>query len=201
MDTKHFISVIGRWRWGQSQFKLCSEIGSYAYITALTPRRTEWHHILCLDSRLTALQGACLFACTCVSVSPARLVDELLQPRFDLIVGEEGHVPRVSNRQAVPVPQQGRPRLHTHTQEKERESDSSDVWVNGHSNKSMSRVMEKYTASWMTKTTVYRTSVWFTMAISTWVRQCKKVFRAEFATLKNSMQLIWNHLESQNEEG
>lgn len=40
-----------------------------------------------------------------VSVSPARLVDELLQPCFDLIVGEEGHVPRVSNCQAVPVPQ------------------------------------------------------------------------------------------------
>lgn len=50
-----------------------------------------------------------------VSVSPARLVDELLQPRFDLVIGEESHVPRVGNRQAVPVSQQGRPRLHTHT--------------------------------------------------------------------------------------
>lgn len=40
-------------------------------------------------------------------ISPARLVNELLKPSFDLIVGEEGHVPRVSNCQAVPVPQQG----------------------------------------------------------------------------------------------
>lgn len=53
-----------------------------------------------------------------VSVSPARLVDELLQPCFDLIIGEESHVPRVSNSQAVPISQQGGPRLHTHTHTK-----------------------------------------------------------------------------------
>lgn len=59
------------------------------------------------------LQGVCVCASGMhvLSVSPARLVDELLQPRFDLVVGEEGHVPWVSNRQAVPVTQQGRPRL------------------------------------------------------------------------------------------
>lgn len=53
---------------------------------------------------------------TSVSVPPAGLVNELLQPSFDLVVGEESHVPRVSHSQAVPVSQQGRPGLHKHTE-------------------------------------------------------------------------------------
>lgn len=72
------------------------------------------------------LAGEPLFRCllrVCTRVSPARLVDELLQPRFDLVVRKEGHVAWVSDCQAVPVPQQGRPRLHTRTRTK-RECDS-----------------------------------------------------------------------------
>lgn len=42
------------------------------------------------DRRYEAYEYLC-------DVSPARLVDELLQTSFDLIVGEEGHVPRMSN--------------------------------------------------------------------------------------------------------
>lgn len=49
-----------------------------------------------------------------MGVLPARLVDELLQASFDLVVGEKSHVSRVSHRKAVPVPQQRRPRLQMH---------------------------------------------------------------------------------------
>lgn len=52
-----------------------------------------------------------------VGVLPARLVDELLQASFDLIVGKKSHVSWVSHRKAVPVPQQRRPRLQTNTNE------------------------------------------------------------------------------------
>lgn len=72
------------------------------------------------------LDGVTGCVCVCIhmslDISPAMLVDKLLQPRFDLIVCEEGHVAGVSNCQAVPVPQQGRPRLHTHTGEREGDS-------------------------------------------------------------------------------
>ena len=37
--------------------------------------------------------------------------DPLLEPGFDLVVGEEGHVARMSHRQQVPILQQRRPRL------------------------------------------------------------------------------------------
>ena len=35
---------------------------------------------------------------------PARLVDVFLQTGLDLIIGQEGHVARVSDSQEVPVP-------------------------------------------------------------------------------------------------
>lgn len=84
---------------------------------------------------------------------------------------------------------------HTHIHKKERESDSSDVWVNGHSSNSGSRVMEKYTASWMILKQLFTELLaWFRIAISTWVKQCKEVLQGEFATLKtacDSFGTIW----------
>lgn len=50
-----------------------------------------------------------------ICVLPAGFVYEPVQSSLDLVVGEEGHVPGVRDRQAVPVPQKRRPRLHKHT--------------------------------------------------------------------------------------
>lgn len=114
MDIQLFIS--GQWEVTVrpepiQRCALCSEMGSYIpIIAALTARSTKLHHIFIYC--ITRYVSVCMYVS--LYVSPAMLVDELLQPRFDLVVGEEGHVPRVSNCQAVPVPQQRRPRLHTH---------------------------------------------------------------------------------------
>lgn len=61
---------------------------------------------------------ACVLVRICVfAASPARLMDEPVQTSLDLVVGQEGHVTRVCDGQAVPIPQQGRPGLNTHNTE------------------------------------------------------------------------------------
>jgi len=46
-----------------------------------------------------------------MNTSPSGLVDVLVQPSLDFVVGEERHVSRVSHCQEIPVPQNGPPRL------------------------------------------------------------------------------------------
>lgn len=43
--------------------------------------------------------------------SPSRFMNELLKPGFDLIVGQECHVARMSHRKAIPVSEQRGPGL------------------------------------------------------------------------------------------
>lgn len=56
--------------------------------------------------------------CWLSSLSPARFVNEFLQPGLHLVIGEECHIARVSHCQAVPVPQQRWPGLGKHQRNK-----------------------------------------------------------------------------------